>query len=83
MIFLIGQQYILRFIIPCNKCNKVLANWIKHGYYLCLNWNNGLNISKVTFGRLDAIQDFCEKKEVTYEEVVYDEMMQCQQVFVL
>jgi hypothetical protein len=55
---------------------------MKHLYYLCWNWNNGLNISKVTFGRLDAIQDFCEKKEVTYEEVVYDEMMQCQQVFV-
>jgi hypothetical protein len=40
-------------------------------------------ISKVTFGRLDAIQDFCVTKEVTYEEVVYDEMMQCQQVLML
>ncbi len=40
-------------------------------------------ISKVTFGRLDAIQDFCVMKEVTYEEVVYDEMMQCQQVLML
>ena len=34
---------------------------------------------KVTFGKLDDIDDFCVKKKVDVDDVIFDEMMQCQQ----
>ena len=33
----------------------------------------------MTFGKLDDIDDFCVKKKVDVDDVIYDEMMQCQQ----
>ena len=34
--------------------------------------------TKITFGRLGAMSDFCVQTNDTYEDVVYDDVMQCQ-----
>ncbi len=33
---------------------------------------------QITFGRIDDPTSLCERKEYSYEDVVYDEIMQCQ-----
>lgn len=33
---------------------------------------------QITFGRIDDPNSLCERKEYSYEDVVYDEIMQCQ-----
>ena len=39
---------------------------------------NLFGFRQITFGRIDDPTSLCERKEYSYEDVVYDEIMQCQ-----